>query len=447
MKTKNILIITLCLLGITITANAQLILHSNGHLSFRLPGAYGGYYSPVSLEYGGNVLDSMYYVSYNGGHNGLYFYAEDAYSVGGRSYGGFFRCQGSSADLNIGLRGTAFSSSLSSTSGNPAVIGVWGDCNSYQQGRFCYGVLGTAYGTYNNAAVCGIATGTSLTSVYPDDKYAGLFFGKTKVSGNLTVTGSINATLLTASPSADSNEGLVRTVENGSIAAQLQGLSMLAYRNDEAQTNLSQKSSFPEPERETLEELEKLGIDPANGNEAEEDAIARQIQEKEHYALSADELEKVFPNLVYTDKEGGKQINYVEMVPLLVQCINELNVRLSAIDGNSATSRESRLSNSADITSTIGADTRVSPINAVLYQNSPNPFTAQTEIRFSLPDNAPASYIYIFDMTGKMQKQIPVDPGQQSVTINGYELSAGIYLYSLVVGGNEIDTKRMILSK
>jgi len=83
----------------------------------------------------------------------------------------------------------------------------------------------------------------------------------------------------------------------------------------------------------------------------------------------------------------------------------------------------------------------------VLYQNTPNPFTAQTEIRFSLPTDAPQAFIYIFDMNGRMQKQIPVDPSQQSVTINGYELSAGIYLYSLVVGGQEIDTKRMILSK
>ena len=54
----------------------------------------------------------------------------------------------------------------------------------------------------------------------------------------------------------------------------------------------------------------------------------------------------------------------------------------------------------------------------------------------SLPDDAPASYIYIFDMTGKMQKQIPVDPNQQSVTINGYELQAGIYLYSLRISGD-----------
>jgi hypothetical protein len=46
-----------------------------------------------------------------------------------------------------------------------------------------------------------------------------------------------------------------------------------------------------------------------------------------------------------------------------------------------------------------------------------------------------------------MQKQVPVDASMQSITINGYELQAGIYLYSLVVNGQEIDTKRMILSK
>jgi hypothetical protein len=50
-------------------------------------------------------------------------------------------------------------------------------------------------------------------------------------------------------------------------------------------------------------------------------------------------------------------------------------------------------------------------------------------------------------MQGKMIRQMPVNAAMQSVTINGSELQPGIYLYSLVVGGQEIDTKRMILSK
>ena len=50
-------------------------------------------------------------------------------------------------------------------------------------------------------------------------------------------------------------------------------------------------------------------------------------------------------------------------------------------------------------------------------------------------------------MTGKTVKQFPVDASMQSVTVGGYELSSGIYLYSLIVAGHEIDTKRMIVSE
>ena len=82
-----------------------------------------------------------------------------------------------------------------------------------------------------------------------------------------------------------------------------------------------------------------------------------------------------------------------------------------------------------------------------LFQNTPNPFTERTEIRFTLSDEAHNAYIYIFDMTGKTVKQVPVDASMQSVTIDGSELSSGIYLYSLMVDGQEIDTSRLILSK
>jgi hypothetical protein len=37
--------------------------------------------------------------------------------------------------------------------------------------------------------------------------------------------------------------------------------------------------------------------------------------------------------------------------------------------------------------------------------------------------------------------------GKQSVTINGNSLEPGMYLYSLVIDGKEVDTKRMILTK
>ena len=83
----------------------------------------------------------------------------------------------------------------------------------------------------------------------------------------------------------------------------------------------------------------------------------------------------------------------------------------------------------------------------VLYQNTPNPFKEQTTIRFRLAENGTNAAICIFDMSGKMLKKLPVSQGMTSVTVNGWELGEGLYLYSLVVNGSEIDTKRMIITK
>jgi hypothetical protein len=84
---------------------------------------------------------------------------------------------------------------------------------------------------------------------------------------------------------------------------------------------------------------------------------------------------------------------------------------------------------------------------AVLYQNAPNPFSERKVIKFELPDNTANTYIYIFNMQGALVKQLPINANQSSITINGSELTAGMYFYSLIVNGQEIDTKRMILTK
>ena len=67
--------------------------------------------------------------------------------------------------------------------------------------------------------------------------------------------------------------------------------------------------------------------------------------------------------------------------------------------------------------------------------------------RFKLADEAKDAAICIFDLTGKTIKKLPVSLGMESVSIGGYELGEGMFLYSLIVNGQEIDTKKMIISK
>ena len=85
---------------------------------------------------------------------------------------------------------------------------------------------------------------------------------------------------------------------------------------------------------------------------------------------------------------------------------------------------------------------------AVLFQNNPNPFNAETEIKMTVPEGVGFATVMIYNLEGKQMKNIQVrDRGQLSVKISGSELSAGMYLYALIADGKVVDTKRMILTQ
>jgi len=81
-----------------------------------------------------------------------------------------------------------------------------------------------------------------------------------------------------------------------------------------------------------------------------------------------------------------------------------------------------------------------------LSQNAPNPFSNQTEIKYFVESGAKEAYICIYDMQGKILQKISIVSGQNSVIIQDSTLVKGMYLYSLIIDGQEVDTKRMIIN-
>ena len=53
-----------------------------------------------------------------------------------------------------------------------------------------------------------------------------------------------------------------------------------------------------------------------------------------HFGFIAQEVEKEFPNLVSTDNDGMKSINYLEMIPLLLHKINHLERNIDELKNN-----------------------------------------------------------------------------------------------------------------
>ena len=96
---------------------------------------------------------------------------------------------------------------------------------------------------------------------------------------------------------------------------------------------------------------------------------------------------------------------------------------------------------------TTSLDTNLDGVNQVsLYQNIPNPVSDNTTIQCYVPESSTASFIQIYDMLGNLVKKLPLTVGTNEVTIQKGELSQGMYVYSLIVDGKLIDSKRMIVS-
>jgi trimeric autotransporter adhesin len=83
-----------------------------------------------------------------------------------------------------------------------------------------------------------------------------------------------------------------------------------------------------------------------------------------------------------------------------------------------------------------------------LYQNSPNPFTQETEIKMYIPEGVGKATLYVYDLNGKSVQQLPVQArGQAEVKLSGGALTAGIYLYTLVADDAATEVKKMILTE
>lgn len=81
------------------------------------------------------------------------------------------------------------------------------------------------------------------------------------------------------------------------------------------------------------------------------------------------------------------------------------------------------------------------------YQASSHSSNGPITIKYKIPSDATNAFIGIFDLKGAMLSQIPINASNAQITLNPKDYVPGMYLYSLIVNGNEVDTKKLVVSK
>lgn len=304
-----------------------------------------------------------------------------------------------------------------------------------EYGENNFGVIANTPYTWPGVLGAALYASVNYGMIYPDDLYAGYFDGDVKVIGNIRATGLITDCILGFSLPNGSSSRQLRTsdVTFKNISNSLSSLQVGTYYSQ----NVAEKK--PVYSVRTLKEL----------TSEEEENIRRIEQQKVkandsrlHYALDADQLEEAFPDLVYENEDGSKSINYVEMVPILVQAINELTAKVAVLEGNEMTSKRA-------IPSTTGISTTDESVTLLsLGQNKPNPFGETTSIAVSVPEDVQTAFLYVYNLNGSKVAQVDIPArGTTSVTLSAATLSEGMYLYSLVADGKIVQTRRMIVEK
>jgi len=339
---------------------------------------------------------------------------------------------------NIGIHSFACTpESINKTTPNYAVKGeVYGS-------KYAIGVCGQSILTYSDSIRLYSGAGIYGSSVYLNNPYfryngcyAGYFNGKVRVSG-----AGLYATLLSPGQSysiggTTQNNGVSLLSEGRSerVTDKLRQVEAIQFTRDKHDMSEA-TDEIPAEERERMiaDGLDVEAILKASRNVT---PTLSAIQ----YGLAADQLKKVYPELVYEDGEGNVSINYIEMIPLLVQSINELSSELAELKGTSSKKVKAQ---------TTAIEETVEDIDQVrMDQNKPNPFSGSTVITLNVPETVKQANIFIYDLSGKQIQSVPVtERGETDITVYASGLSAGMYIYTLVVDGQVKVTRRMIVSE
>ena len=181
-------------------------------------------------------------------------------------------------------------------------------------------------------------------------------------------------------------------------------------------------------------------------------------QNRKRIGLIAQEVEQVFPEVVRTQYDGTKGILYSDLIGVLVEAINDLQDSLT-VQGTQIAALQNQMNamqavffannGSQPQLEQQGRQSNVDFSHAILYQNTPNPFKQETTIAYRLPSNIQNASLCIYNLNGQQLKKYDLDTAviSNSVTVEGSTLTAGMYIYALIIDGQMVASKRMVLTE
>lgn len=238
----------------------------------------------------------------------------------------------------------------------------------------------------------------------------------------------------------------VQTLQNPlNIVSQLNGVSynyklseINKYREQDAskfteaqnmQNSASVSSNAALTGKENDDKLYQNAVDRKEA----EDASRKRI------GFLAQDIEKVLPELVQTDENGVKSIDYIGFIPLIVESLKEMQQTIQAQQNEIDLLQSLLPEESKSLLRSTSTDNIVIE-GAKLYNR------AGSSVSYTLPSTFANAYLQVFDIAGRMLKKITLTTANDTVEINPSEIGLGTFIYVLYVDGQKADTLKKFVN-
>ena len=252
---------------------------------------------------------------------------------------------------------------------------------------------------------------------------------------------------LTYSPIIQSDRRLKKDIkEMGSMLDKISKIESVTYKLklEEDKVDITLEDIHKDSDRPSY--LPEFDVEDEKQNAAQ----LKKDKEEIHYGFIAQDLKKIFPEIVEYDSENDRYgVQYTALIPVLVAGMKEQQVQIEnqneriellekRISETNFSNSSKRMKNKSDSNKN----------GSILYNNHPNPFNDSTVIKYEIDESDVNSDVSlnIYNQSGVLVTSISLEktPGKGEVSISKKDIGKGIFIYSLSIDGVITDSKTMI---
>lgn len=360
--------------------------------------------------------------------------------------------------FNLDVRGTSSVGQIKATSGESAFVIDRGAAASngyifYRSvgvNKWAEGVLGNDNFSIRNY---GGAGGNALTILHSNN-----FMGLNNTSPLVELhvkhgigSGQTHGLRIENSGGSNANDWTLYTFDGGGdLALYANGAIKGTFDQTSGEYSPGSDARFKKnimPSEAVLDKIMQLGVKRYQ-------FVKNQKDDRKYYGMIAQEVEKVFPDVVYHHKgDDGKDfytMNYGAMGTIAIKGLQEFRHEVKPV----LEAQEEEIKRLKDeiaelkmlVARVSGEQVSSSFGKGTLGLATPNPARGSVRIQYEVPQSASNARLLLTDALGRTVKTVQLtSSGFVNIDVNA--LSSGVYNYSLIVDGKIIQARKMTVEK